>query len=98
MAQLTKRVKSKALWLMLVEFVSATIEQWPILDRTLARVTENDSESDTRFKMVNNDAKLRRDVIGTIQFHILKSAPEGTKPPKTGRTTLPRRVSGACRS
>jgi len=87
-AQLTKRVKSKALWLMLVEFVSATVERWPILDRTLARATENDPECDTRFKMINNDAKLRRDVIGTIQFHILKTAPEGAKPPKTGRYNI----------
>lgn len=89
-AKITKRMKSKALWLMLVEFVSATVERWPILDRTLMRATEQDASipSDSRFKMVNNDSKLRRDVIGTIQYHILKSVPEGTKAPKAGRYNI----------
>ena len=87
-AKITKRMKSKALWLMLVEFVSATVDRWPILDRTLARTTEHDGTEEARFKIINNDSKLRKDVIGTIQFHILRTAPDGSKPPKTGRYNI----------
>lgn len=109
-AELTKQIKSKGLWLMvrrlsrarararapllmsftapalqLVEFVSAVVDRWPILDRTLARATEPGEEGPARFKTVNNDLKLRKDVFSTIRYYILKTSPEGTRPPRSGR-------------
>lgn len=69
----------------LVEFVSAVVDRWPILDRTLARATEPGEEGPARFKTVNNDLKLRKDVFSTIRYYILKTSPEGTRPPKSGR-------------
>ena len=84
-AQLAKQVKSKVLWLLLVEFVSAAIERWPVLDRALAKTTEHETTAPFRFKVVNNDAKLRGDMFALIRYHILESEPRPGKPPKSGR-------------
>ena len=84
-ARLAERVKSKVLWLMLVEFVSASVERWPVLDRALAKTTEHETKAPFRFKVINNDAKLRGDIFALIRYHILESEPRPAKPPKSGR-------------
>ena len=85
-AQVAERVKSKVLWLMLVEFISGAIDRHPLLDRALYRTTLHETKPAYRFKLVNNDLKLRSDVFAMIRFHILgKENGSAAKPPKSGR-------------
>lgn len=83
--QVAERVKSKVLWLMLVEFISGAIDRHPLLDRALYRTTLHETKPAYRFKLVNNDLKLRSDVFAMIRFHILNAERGSAKPPKSGR-------------
>ncbi len=81
--QVAEKVKSKILWLMLVEFISGAIDRHPLLDRALYRTTQHETKPAFRFKLVNNDLKLRGDVFNLIDYHIFGG--RGGKAPKSGR-------------
>jgi hypothetical protein len=93
---ISERVKSKLLWLMLVEFVGAVVERWPTLDRILAMSTEREVGSGVPFRSVNNDTKLRRDVYALIRYHFLGGAEAGGSAPRTGRYTSAADANARC--
>lgn len=82
-SELAEHTKSKLLWLMLVEFVSAVVGRWPTLDRILFKTTEHRCGASSPFKMVNNDVKLRKDVFTLIRYHCL--AEKRGPAPRMGR-------------
>ena len=71
-AKLAGEVKSKLLWLLLVEFVSAIVARWPTLSRILAAATSQ--ERAHPFATVDNDSRLRPDLYSLVAQKFLDGA------------------------
>lgn len=79
-AKIAGEVKSKLLWLLLVEFVSAVVDRWPTLGRIIAAAT--DQPPPAAFSAVDNDSRLRRDLFALVGRRFLG---DPGSPPRASR-------------